>query len=222
MKTCTIITAAATLLAGTTSAATFDRRAAAAAGPLVAADIIAAVAPTSVSCTGASVADECRTNVQVAPALIDAYLAYGIYEPTAMASILALLALESGEFRYKRNLQHAKPDATTHWGQGTANMQGADFNVEFAKSFPELASKVAEGTTMEIKNKNLDLVVDDRYNFKSGAWFYKTKCPDAQQAFKGTDYDAAFAAHMACVGVPATDESRQKYWQAAKKAFGLA
>ncbi|KXJ91780.1 hypothetical protein Micbo1qcDRAFT_161802 [Microdochium bolleyi] len=223
MKTSTAVITAATLLAGTTTAASFERRATGGA-PLVASDIIATIAPKSTSCADTK---ECRTNVQVGEAFIQAFLAYEIYQPAAMASILALVALESGEFKYKRNLQHANPadDQKIHWGQGTSNMQLATFNLEFARSFPELASQVGTpGDTMEAKNKILDLVVDDKYNFKSGPWFYATQadCAPAREAFKGTDADAGYQAHMKCVGVDASNAERMQYWTLAKKAFNLA
>jgi len=219
MKAFSVIAVAATLLAGSAAASPVERR-----GALVAADIIAKIAPSSVSCANT---DECRTNEQVGAALIQAMLDYEIYNPAAMASIIALIALESGEFKYKRNLQHDNAAQAIHWGQGTSNMQMFKFNLMFANSFPELKDKVtAIGSTdnnQQAMNKVLDLVADDKYNFKSGPWFYATQCgADVHSAFEGSDVDAAFKAHMACVlGSGEVTAERTAYWTKAKAAFGL-
>ncbi|KAH7039736.1 uncharacterized protein B0I36DRAFT_357131 [Microdochium trichocladiopsis] len=220
MKTSSIFAAAAVMLAGSAVAAPLERRA-----ELVAADIVAQIAPKSVSCAAGS--DECRTNKQVGEALVEAMLAYEIYNPAAMASITALIALESGEFVYKRNLQHDGADSI-HWGQGTSNMQTFKYQLLFANSFPEVASQVAALGAVDgnkaAMNKVLDLVVDDKYNFKSGPWFYATQCgADVHSAFEGSDLDKAFELHMACVlGSGSIAPERTAYWNTAKKAFGLA
>ncbi|KAH7016291.1 uncharacterized protein B0I36DRAFT_298607 [Microdochium trichocladiopsis] len=220
MKTSIIIATAAALLVDTTTAASLERRA-----DLVAADIVAQIAPSSKTCADAR---QCRTNVQVGTAMVEAFQAYDIYEPVAMASILALIALESVEFRYKRNLQSTNPaqEQEFHWGQGTSNMQVYKYNLEFAKSFNKLKGQVIPGDTMEAKNRVLDLVTADEYNFKSGPWFYakQADCAPAREAAKGVkpNVDDVYQAHMKCVGVDTNNDERRKYWDAAKKAFNLA
>lgn len=221
MKASSVIAAAGALLAGSTVASPIERRDT----PPSAASIVAQIAPSSVSCANT---DECRTNEQVGAALITAMVDYEIYSLSAMASIIALIALESGEFKYKRNLQHDNAAQAIHWGQGTSNMQMFKFNLMFANSFPELKDKVAAiGSTdnnQEAMNKVLDLVADDKYNFRSGPWFFATQCgADVHNAFKGTDHDAAFKAHMACVlGSGEVTADRLAYWTKAKAAFGLS
>ncbi|KAF7539411.1 hypothetical protein G7054_g2199 [Neopestalotiopsis clavispora] len=134
-----------------------------------------------------------------------------------IAGILALMAYESVNFAYKRNKSPGRP------GQGTANMQMSNFNVEYAASLTDLASQVAalgDITTDDQKNALLDLLVDDAYNFGSGAWYYVNKCTDAQKTALKAGDDAGFAAYMACVDVTVTDD-RSAYWTRAKAAIGL-
>jgi hypothetical protein len=208
------------LLAGSALAAPSPVKAAAAA-PVVAprdtsaADIILAIAPDSASCDSSN--DECRTNVQAAQPLIDAFQKYQVQTMPEIAGILSLMAYESVNFAYKRNKSPGRP------GQGTANMQMPDFNIEYAASLTDLASQVAalgEITTDDSKNALLDLLVDDAYNFGSGAWYYSTKCDDATKTALQAGDDAGFTAYMACVGTPVTDD-RSAYWTRAKAAIGL-
>ncbi|CAJ2512985.1 Uu.00g011040.m01.CDS01 [Anthostomella pinea] len=186
-----------------------------------AAQQILEIAPGSASCAST---DECRTNVQVAPLLIDAFNKTGLYHLGQFAAVLALTAFESGDYKYKRNLQHNDPGQKAHWGQGTSNLQTLTYNVKFANSFPELKDKVtAIGSTdtMAGANKLLDLLVDDQYNFQSGPWFMKTQCPDAMKALE-TPSDAAWTTYMTCVlGSGDVPQARTDYWTAAKKSFNL-
>lgn len=202
------------LLAGSSTAAPLRKRG----GDTSAAQIILQIAPGSASCTDTK---ECRTAEQAAPFLIDAMVKYGVTTPSEIAAVLALMAFESVDLKYKRNVSPGRP------GQGTANMQMWNFNLEYAKSIPELQSKVAalgtvtEGDTDKL-NQLLDLVIDDQYNFGSAPWFLTTKCSsDVRTKLQSSAYDAGYAAYMACVGVQ-VDESRTAYWTRAKQAFGLA
>ncbi|ETS86699.1 hypothetical protein PFICI_00527 [Pestalotiopsis fici W106-1] len=180
-----------------------------------AADLILAIAPDSASCDSSN--DECRTNVQAAPLLIDAFDKYDIRTTAEIAGILSLMAYESVNFAYKRNKSPGRP------GQGTANMQMFDYNVKYAATLSDLTTQVAALgtiTTDDGKNQLLDLVVDDQYNFGSGPWFYSTQCTDAQRTALQKGDDDGFAQYMACVGVTVTDD-RNAYWTRAKTAFGL-
>lgn len=157
---------------------------------------------------------ECRTAAQAAPWIAQSMLDYEIYNTKAMASVIALMAYESGDFKYKKNLN---PD---NHGQGTANMQSPSFNLQYAQSIPALKDKYAGKTNLspeELDSMLVDLM-DDKYNFASGAWFLKTQCPSQLAGFESGDAQAAFLAHMGCVGVDMNDK-RQAYFDLALKAF---
>lgn len=179
-----------------------------------AAAIVAKIAPGASSCAGSD--NECHTAETAAPYLITAMSKYGVTSPGEIAGVLALMAYESVDFKYKHNVSPGRP------GQGTANMQMYNYNLEYAQSITELSDKVtALGTISsdDQKNQLLALVTVDDYNFGSGPWFYTTKCASARSDLEqGTD--AGFAAYMSCVGVTVTDD-RNAYWTRAKEAFGL-
>lgn len=182
-----------------------------------AAGIIKQISPNSASCDGAT--PECRTADQVAPHAAHAMLQYGLYSPKEMAAVLALMAFESADFKYKHNVYPGRP------GQGTANMQMPNFNLKYAQSIPAVRPKVADiGSTDGLPpaklNEILALVTPDKYNFGSGPWFLKTQCPaSVRDALKG-NVDEGFKQYMACVGVDVTPE-RLAYFDRAKQAFHL-
>ncbi|KAI1137890.1 hypothetical protein F5Y05DRAFT_65169 [Hypoxylon sp. FL0543] len=205
-----IATTAGLLLAGQAVAAPLKAR-----DGISAAAIVAQISPNSKTCDGSA---ECRTADQVGPLLADAMVKYGVYSPGQIAGIIALTAYESVDYKYKHNVSPGRP------GQGTSNMQQFPFNLEYAKSIPELADKV-NGVDQNVpddkKNEVLALVTPDEYNFGSGPWYFTKHCStDVQNALKaGTD--AGFQAYMGCVGVVA-GEDRLAYWDRAKTAFGLS
>lgn len=71
------------------------------------------IMPSSSSC--ANRGDECRTAAQAAPYLRDAMIKYNTTQPMEKAGILSIIAYESEEMRYKKNLNNAAA------GQGTCN-----------------------------------------------------------------------------------------------------
>ncbi|EAQ92508.1 hypothetical protein CHGG_00743 [Chaetomium globosum CBS 148.51] len=167
---------------------------------------IAAVMPQSSSCDGADFPDECRTAEQAAPFISEACADLSDGE---CAATVALMGLESVDMRFKHNVSPGRP------GQGTANMQMADFNKEYASELFG-ADKVAGKSPDEI----LAMVMPDEHNFGSAAWFLKTKCADVRDTLKaGTD--AGWSAYNQCIGVDGSLPDRMKYWTAAKAAFGL-
>ncbi|KAI1158074.1 hypothetical protein F5B18DRAFT_642602 [Nemania serpens] len=199
-------------LAGLTTAAPLTTREA-----KTAAQIIAEIAPTSLTCADTA---ECRTNVQAAPFLIKAMSQYGLGSPGQIAAVLALTAFESQDYKYKHNIDPGRP------GQGTSNMQQINFNAEYASSFPELKGKVAAigaATSTDAQNKILALVTEDQYNFGSGPWYLKNKCtPDVVSGLEKATDDAFAAYIQQCVGVPGpVAPARLAYWARAKTAFGL-
>ncbi|KAK8085620.1 hypothetical protein PG997_006891 [Apiospora hydei] len=200
--------AASLLLAGLAAASPIERRG----GSAV--DMVLAIAPGSKSCDGSA---DCRTAQQAAPFMIQSFQDYKVYAAGQIAGVLALMAYESGDFKYKHNVSPGRP------GQGTANMQMYPNNVKYAASIPDLKTKAASFTDNSPdaqKNELLAMVTDDKYNFGSGAWYLMTQCDSATQQALAKGDDAGFAAYMKCVGVTVTDD-RNAYWQRAKKAFSL-
>lgn len=179
-----------------------------------AADIIGQIMPKSLSCSGADFPDQCATNVQAATPFINAMVKYGLTNAAEIAGVLALVAVESGELRYR----HSEFPTPTP-GKGTSNMQSPDFNKQYAESIDALKSAVAaaNGDADAI----LSLVMTDDYNFGSGAWFLATQCTDSDRAALRTNTDDGFKTYMKCVGAPMTS-ARLDYWHTAQKAFGLA
>lgn len=184
------------------------------------AKIIEEIAPKSKECpTEGDFIDECRTAEQAAPFIFDSMHRYGFYEKNQIAAIISLMALESGEFVYKKN-HFPEPGRP---GQGTANMQMAEFNLKYAKSIPALADKVANVTSTdnlsdEELNRIRSLVIVDEYNFGSAAWFLRSECGEKVAEALRENIDTGFEAYMECVGVE-VDESRQEYLDRAKSAF---
>ncbi|KAK6855148.1 hypothetical protein PG990_008558 [Apiospora arundinis] len=200
---------ASLLLAGLAAASPIERRAV-----VQAVDQIIEISPKSQTCDGSK---DCRTAEQAAPLLIQAFQDYKIYSAGQIAGVLALMAFESVDFKYKHNMSPGRP------GQGTANMQMYPNNIKYAAAIPELKSKASaytENSPDDKKNELLALVTDDKYNFGSGPWYLTTQCDKGVQTALAAGDDAGFAAYMKCVGVTVT-EDRNAYWQRAKKAFSL-
>jgi hypothetical protein len=83
-------------------------------GKREATQVLLDIMPSSSSCAGRG--DECRTASQAAPYLVQAMTKYGLAQPMEQAGVLALVAFESKEMQYKKNLVNAAA------GQGTSNM----------------------------------------------------------------------------------------------------
>ncbi|KAK7932098.1 hypothetical protein PG985_002810 [Apiospora marii] len=195
------------LLAGLAMASPIERRGAAA-------DAIAAIAPDSKTCDGSA---DCRTAAQAAPFMIQAFQDYKIYAAGQIAGILALMAFESDQFKYKHNVSPGRP------GQGTANMQMYNYNLQYAQSIPAIKSKASsftENSPDAQKNELLAMITDDKYNFGSAAWYFTTQCHQDVRDALAVGNDHGFGEYMKCVNVELTD-ARNAYWQRAKKAFNL-
>lgn len=185
--------------------------------PLSAVPIIEKIAPKSKSCTTNST--DCRTASQAAPFIALGMWEYRIFSTREMAAVVSLIAFESGDFQYKRNMFPGRP------GQGTANMQMAKYNLMYAKQIEGVKDKVkdvqsVEGLSDDELNAILDLVTPDEYNFASGAWFLVSQCEEVRQLLRD-EPDKGYEAYMKCVGVE-VDEDRLAYWNRAKEAFGFA
>lgn len=83
-------------------------------GKREAAKVLEAIMPKSTSCEGRG--DQCRTASQAAPYLVQAMTKYNTTAPMEQAGILSLVAYESVEMQYSKNLNNAAA------GQGTSNM----------------------------------------------------------------------------------------------------
>ncbi|CAN8100587.1 unnamed protein product [Discula destructiva] len=173
--------------------------------------VIEAIMPKSTSCDNRG--DECTTGAVAAQYLHRAVLKYGVTTDIEKAGIAALIAYESGELQYKKNLdQAAQP------GRGTANMQSGALNVQYAADLG-----MGSYTTGNV----LDLTSDDTFNFYSAAWYYTTTCAALHQTGPGGDADAWFESFMGpnCDGLAdgwkTSQPERWTYWESAKTAFGV-
>ncbi|KAK2593754.1 hypothetical protein QQS21_008515 [Conoideocrella luteorostrata] len=196
-----------TLLALLTTAAT----------ALDAVKIVQQITPKATSCPDPK---ECRTAEQAAPWIAQSMTQYNIYCTKQMAAVIALMAFESVDFKYKHNVSPGRA------GQGTANMQMAKYNLMYAKQIPGVKDQVAnipsvDGQSDETLNRILSLVQPDEYNFGSGPWFLATQCGQDVRDKLSANVDEGFQAYMQCVGVSVTDE-RKAYFERAKKAFELS
>ncbi|KAJ3499943.1 hypothetical protein NM208_g17256 [Fusarium decemcellulare] len=185
---------------------------------LYAAPIIEHIAPNSAKACPTDNKD-CRTAKQAAPYIAQGMYRYGVYSVKEIAAVISLMAFESGDFRYKRNMFPGRP------GQGTANMQMANYNLLYAKCIPGVKEHFegvdsVDGMSDDEKNDLLDLVTVDKYNFASGPWFLTTQCDASVRKALDDDIDDGFAAYMKCIDVEVTDD-RLAYFNRAKEAFGL-
>ncbi|KAJ6444711.1 Asparagine-tRNA ligase, cytoplasmic [Purpureocillium lavendulum] len=201
------------------------------------AKIIEAVHGKSTTCPTSE--PECRTAAQAAPFIFKAFRTYKITCPSERAAVTAIADFESGGYRWKRNLNQ-----TNSPGQGTSNMQGAYFNFLYARSVPELASKLPDWATKlpanitygeymgakgapgaanaEQRIALLDILVEDEYNFASPSWFMAEQCTKATRNLLRRDPDAGWAEYnKKCVGVDGTLPDRKAFWDRAKVAFGV-
>ena len=124
------------------------------------------------------------------------------------------MALESGDFEFAF---HHFPSPNP--GQGTRNMQGPKFNVQYAQSLPALKASLPAGndpaTILALLVANID------YDFASAAWFLTTQCtPSVRDGLKKGGL-AGFTAYVGCIGAPMADD-RTAYYKAAAKAFGVS
>lgn len=94
-----------------------------------------------------------------------------------------------------------------------------NFVAEFAATFPELQSRLAQAQRQTPGNKDpakvLDLVLDDTYSFAAAGWFYSSKCSTHQkEALRTGSQDGWEEFVTACVGIT-VDKGRQEYWERA-------
>ncbi|KAF3490744.1 uncharacterized protein GIQ15_00261 [Arthroderma uncinatum] len=169
------------------------------------------IAPGSAAepCVSAPKAEgQCRSASQAAEPLIHSFEKYKITSKPEMAAIISLIALESGEFKYQKNVFPGRP------GQGTRNMQMPNFNALYAQSLSGLAAMIGPKFT------NVDAVLglllsNDDYDFGSAAWFLTTQCtPAVRTALQSGSEDGWSKYLTECIGTTVTEE-RKGYWKKA-------
>ncbi|EEP79744.1 predicted protein [Uncinocarpus reesii 1704] len=154
---------------------------------------------------------QCRTASQAAEPILRSFSKYNITEKTEMAALVSLMALESGEFKYQKNIYPGRP------GQGTRNMQMPEWNTRYAASIPELKDQL-KGPACNDKVKTLDLLLSkDDYDFGSAAWYLTTQCkPDVRKGLQEGTKVGWEKYITSCIQTTVSEE-RSKYWQSAIK-----
>ncbi len=149
---------------------------------------------------------------------------YGVTSPPEIAALLSLIAYETGDFKYIIN-HYPAPGRP---GQGTRNMQMANYNLMYAKSIPALSSSLAaittatstDGLSDDDLNSIRELVLADEYAWGSAAWFLTTQCSSARPQVQSGG-QAGYEAYLSCVGASATSD-RLAYWTRANTALGIS
>ncbi|ESZ93730.1 hypothetical protein SBOR_5886 [Sclerotinia borealis F-4128] len=174
------------------------------------------------SCASAPFPAECATGPQAAKFIADAIGGQGFYSPE-IGALIALMGFETENFQYNINHFPGRP------GQGTRNMQSAEYNYQYARSFPELSAPLAAITTStatvglspDVLNKIMGLVAVDKYSWGSAGWFLKNVCPASVRTALQTGTQDGWHAYMECVGVNSTNPGRLAYWTRAKTTLGF-
>ena len=186
--------------------------------------ILLTIAPSSTTCSSAPVPSECSTAANAAPYLISAMSAYNVTYPSELSALLSLIAYETANFQYNTN--HFP--APGRPGQGTRNMQMAQYNLLYARSIPELTDSVNAITTSDsvdgLSDDELNairaVVLPDAYSWGSAAWFLTTQCGQDVRTALQTGGESGWEGYLGCVGTQATDD-RKEVWERANQAFGI-
>lgn len=183
-------------------------------GSDVSSEQIISIAPASSTCAGAPQPEECRTADQVASVISTVFSMYGITSPGEKAALTATMAFESDDFKYNLNYVPGNP------GQGTRNMQSAEFNILYAQSIPALASSLQAVADSPNGIRDL-LTANDIYDFGSAAWFLTAHCGEATRAALQSEGLVGWRSYVSdCIFTPPTGD-RQAYWERAAQAFGV-
>ena len=65
---------------------------------------ILAIAPRSSTCEGAPYPEQCRTAEQALPHIVASFQKYGINSNAEQATLIAIMAFETGDFKYNVNV----------------------------------------------------------------------------------------------------------------------
>ncbi|KAL1960439.1 hypothetical protein VTO42DRAFT_7738 [Malbranchea cinnamomea] len=153
--------------------------------------------------------NQCRSARQAATPIVRSFETYNITTPGEKTALLSLMAFETADFKYQRNVYPGVP------GQGTRNMQMPDWNREYAASIPKIKDK------FEPIKDDVDAVLDllltnDDYDFGSAAWFLTTVCKDDVRKELQKNNDAGWEKYITeCIHTTVTEE-RKQYLQRAR------
>ena len=180
------------------------------------------VAPKSNTCDNSPFPIECATADQAAPYLISAMVTYGVTSLQEIAALISVIAFETKDFKYNTNHFPGLP------GQGTRNMQMANFNFLYAKSIPTLATRLSAITTASssvgLSDDQLNairaLVLPDEFSWGSAAWFLTTQCAHIRPQIRTGGHEG-YTAYLQCIGTDMTEE-RMAYWVRANNALGVS
>ncbi|KAJ1877994.1 hypothetical protein LPJ57_003655 [Coemansia sp. RSA 486] len=171
------------------------------------------------SCSSASFPDECATNKQALPAINAALAKYGVTKRSEVVAVISLMAFESSNWLYNTN----------HWpgraGQGTRNMQMANFNQEYATTLhPEQAAAVlassADPTSDDTVNALRALVLNDNDSFGSGFWYLVNHASAYHDTGKIAEDSLDSFKDYVQNGVGASwDDARQTIWETVNSAI---
>ena len=177
---------------------------------------VAAIAPKSSSCAGASFPSECRTAAQVSGPISASFVTYGLTTPGEQAAVLSTIAFESDDFQYQVNHFPAPGNP----GQGTRNMQSPTYNLKYAQSIPELKPNMTDIDTSDVTAVLKLLTYYSNYDFGSGAWFFATQCDPTIRSGLQRGGAAGFSKYLGCIGTTETSD-RDAYYQRAKSVLGV-
>ncbi|KAJ5099209.1 hypothetical protein N7532_006210 [Penicillium argentinense] len=174
---------------------------------------IVQIAPTSENCDNPPAKGECATAHTAAKFASQSFDQYKVTNKAEQAAVLAIMAYESGDFKYNKNHYPGIP------GQGTRNMQSAAFNKKYIASIPALresSARVADDAAALLEL----LLENETYDFGSGAWFLTTQCTDEVRKALQSGSEAGWQSYITqCVGTSASGD-RKAYWDRAVKALG--
>lgn len=179
---------------------------------------VLAVAPSSNTCSGAQFPDECATASDAVANINKAFAKHGITTPGEAASLLSIMAFESGDFKFNINHFPGRP------GQGTKAMLMVNFIVTYAQTFgstdniaPGLSESNIDSQSDDVKNKVRAVVLDNERSFGAAAWFYNTKCSDeVKKGLRKAASTEAWEAYITqCVGTTVTDDRKAGFIKAA-------
>ena len=180
----------------------------------VSSEQVLSIAPSSSTCAGAPKPKECRTADQAASSISTVFSMYGITSPGEKAALISTMAFETGDFKYDVNYFPGNP------GQGTRNMQSAEFNLLYAQSIPALAYPLQAVINSPNGIRDL-LTANDIYDFGSAAWFLTAHCGEATRAALQSGGLVGWKSYVSdCIHTPPTSD-RQAYWERAAQVFGV-
>ena len=219
----------------------------AAAGAKVTPQIVVTAAPGSAGCDGSA---PCRTADQAAPLLQAAFDKYGFNTPGEQAAIMALMAFETGDFKFDVNVSPGRPGQGSAYPPGSPcsdrisltpiitarNMMTFPFIAKYALETPDVAPKVASiapginagmsidqlnQTPPDTMNAVRALVLRDDLSFASAAWFLRTKCsPDIATGLASASA-AAWSRYMTACVFTSDDPARLEGYRRALRAYGV-